>query len=67
MDQDRVKGSARQARGSVKDALGGLTGDGTLQAEGKADKLAGKAQAVAGDLKDAARDALGPDARPDAP
>jgi uncharacterized protein YjbJ (UPF0337 family) len=61
MDDDHVEGSARQAKGSVKDAVGALTGDGSLQAEGKADKLAGKAQAAAGDLKDAARDALNPD------
>ena len=36
MDKDRVKGSAQQAKGAVKEAAGKVTGDAKLQAEGKA-------------------------------
>ena len=43
MDKDRIDGSAKQAKGAVKDAAGGLTGNLGLQAEGKIDKAAGKA------------------------
>src|SRR5579883_1749730 len=34
MDKDRIKGSAEQAKGSVKEAAGKVTGDTKLQAEG---------------------------------
>lgn len=58
MDNDRTEGSAKQAKGSIKEALGNLTGDGKLQAEGQGDKLAGKTQNAVGGLKDTVRDAL---------
>jgi uncharacterized protein YjbJ (UPF0337 family) len=58
MTDDRTEGSAKQAKGSVKEAIGNLTGDSKLQAEGKGDKLAGKAQNAVGGLKDALGDAL---------
>jgi len=57
MDTDRIKGAAQQAKGVVKDAAGKMTGDTKLQAEGKADKAAGKVQNTAGGAKDAVRDA----------
>ena len=44
MDKDRIKGSAQQAKGKVKEVAGKLTGDAKLKAEGKADKAAGKVQ-----------------------
>jgi uncharacterized protein YjbJ (UPF0337 family) len=56
MDNDRVKGSANQAKGAIKDAAGKITGDAKLQAEGKADKLKGKIQNAAGGIKDSIRD-----------
>lgn len=56
MDKDRVEGSAKQAKGAVKDAFGKMTGDTKLQAEGKADKAAGKVQNAVGSLKDKARE-----------
>ena len=37
-----VEGKADHIKGHVKDAVGGLTGDKSLQAEGKADQLKGK-------------------------
>jgi uncharacterized protein YjbJ (UPF0337 family) len=55
MDKEHVKGAAQKAKGAVKDAAGGLTGDKKVQAEGKADKAEGAARQSAGDIKDAGR------------
>jgi len=55
MDKDRIAGAANQAKGAVKDAVGKVTGDTKLQAEGKADKAAGKVQNTVGGAKDAVR------------
>jgi uncharacterized protein YjbJ (UPF0337 family) len=41
----------------VKEAAGKITGDRKLQTEGKFDKAKGSAHNLAGDVKDAARDA----------
>lgn len=54
MNRDRIEGSARQAKGAVKEAAGKLTGDAKLKAEGRADKVAGKVQNAVGGVKDAA-------------
>ncbi len=53
MDKDRIKGAAKQAKGSIKEAAGKVMGDAKIQAEGKAEKMAGKAQNTAGGIKDA--------------
>jgi uncharacterized protein YjbJ (UPF0337 family) len=53
MDKEHVKGAADKAKGGVKDAVGGLTGDSKLQAEGKIDKAKGAAHNALGDAKDA--------------
>jgi uncharacterized protein YjbJ (UPF0337 family) len=58
MDKDRVAGTAKQAKGSVKEMAGKVLGDNKLKAEGAADKLVGKAQNAAGSVKDAVRDAV---------
>jgi uncharacterized protein YjbJ (UPF0337 family) len=58
MDKDRIEGSAKQAKGAVKEAWGKATGDAKTQAEGKADKAEGKVQNAIGGVKDAAREAL---------
>ena len=55
MDKDRIKGSAEQAKGAVKEAAGKVLGDKKLETEGKTDKIAGKIQSAVGGLKDAAR------------
>ena len=55
MDKDRIKGSAEQAKGAVKEAVGKVTGDSKLEAEGKGDKAAGKVQNAIGGLKDTLR------------
>lgn len=58
MHKDQVDGVGTQVKGAIKDAVGGLTGNEKLQAEGKIDKAAGKVQQKVGDAKDATRDAL---------
>ena len=58
MDKDRIEGALNQVKGSVKEVAGKVTGDTKLQAEGTADKVAGKAQNTVGGVKDSARDAL---------
>jgi uncharacterized protein YjbJ (UPF0337 family) len=55
MNRDHIKGSARQAKGSVKSAAGRVTGDSKLQAEGKAGKVGGKIQKAVGSIKDKMR------------
>ena len=42
MDKDRIKGSAKQTKGAVKEVIGKVTGDAKLEAEGKSDKVARK-------------------------
>jgi uncharacterized protein YjbJ (UPF0337 family) len=53
MDKDRIAGSAKQAKGAVKEAVGKAVGDSKLAAEGKSDKVEGKIQNAVGGLKDA--------------
>jgi uncharacterized protein YjbJ (UPF0337 family) len=55
MDKDRIKGSATQVKGAIKESVGKLTGDSKLESEGKADKVAGKVQNAVGGLKDTLR------------
>ena len=52
MDKDRIKGSAEQAKGKVKEVAGKLTGDAKLEGEGKAEKTKGKLRNAFGGLKD---------------
>ena len=58
MDKDRVQGAAHQAKGAVKEGVGKVTGDTKTEAEGKADKAAGRMQSAVGGAKDSVRDAL---------
>jgi uncharacterized protein YjbJ (UPF0337 family) len=58
MDKDRVAGSAKEAKGTVKEAIGKATGDAKLKADGSADKAEGKVQNAIGGMKDTVRDAL---------
>ena len=57
MDREHAKGWAEKAKGTVKETAGKVTGDKKLQTEGKIDKAKGAAHKVAGDVKDAVRDA----------
>ena len=58
MDKDRINGMGKKVTGSVKEAIGKVTGDTKLQAEGKADKVAGRAQTAVGGAKDTVRDTV---------
>jgi uncharacterized protein YjbJ (UPF0337 family) len=55
VDKDRIEGAAKQAKGTMKEAVGKATGDAKLQTEGQTDKAAGKVQNAVGGLKDAIR------------
>jgi uncharacterized protein YjbJ (UPF0337 family) len=57
LDKEHIKGAADKAKGAVKDAVGGLTGDAKLQTEGKMDKAKGAVRTAVGDVKDAVKDA----------
>ena len=56
MDKDRIKGTAQQAKGAIKERAGKITGDAKLESEGKADKVAGKVQNAVGGMKDKLRE-----------
>jgi len=58
MDKDRVEGLGKKVTGSIKEAIGKITGDTRTQAEGTADKTAGTEQNTAGGAKDTVRDAV---------
>jgi uncharacterized protein YjbJ (UPF0337 family) len=55
MDKDRIKGSAQQAKGKIKEVAGKVTGDKKLEGEVKADKVGGKIRNAVGGMKDALR------------
>src|SRR6185437_14525614 len=48
MDKDRIDGSAKEAKGAVKEVAGKITSDAHLRNEGKADKAEGKVQNAIG-------------------
>lgn len=55
-DHDRIEGAAKQAGGNIKEAVGKVTGDEKLKAEGQAEQVEGKVQNTVGGVKDALRD-----------
>ena len=57
MDKDRTAGALKQVKGSIKDAIGKVTGDAKTRAEGKAEKAEGAVQNAVGGGKDAPRNA----------
>jgi uncharacterized protein YjbJ (UPF0337 family) len=58
MDKDRVEGIGHEIAGSVKQGVGKLTGDAKIEAEGAAEKAAGKVQNAVGGVRDVARDTV---------
>ena len=48
---DSAEGKAKHVKGHIKDAVGGLTGDSSLQAEGKLDQATGTLQDKLGEAK----------------
>ena len=53
MNEDRMKGSLKQAKGNIKEAAGKAVGDEKLKREGQADRVEGKVQNAVGGVKDA--------------
>jgi uncharacterized protein YjbJ (UPF0337 family) len=51
MDKDRIVGSAKQIKGSIKETVGKLVGDAKLQIDGKTDQAEGKIQNIVGAIK----------------
>ena len=49
--EDSIKGKAEHAKGHIKDAVGGLTGDSSLQGEGKLDQAKGKLRDKLGEVE----------------
>ncbi len=58
MDKDRAEGIGHQIKGAVKEALGKVTGDHKVEAEGTAENAGGKVQNAFGGAKDAVREAV---------
>jgi uncharacterized protein YjbJ (UPF0337 family) len=52
MDKDRIIGSAKRIKGTIKEAVGKVVGDAKLQVDGKADRAEGKVQNMVGTIKD---------------
>ncbi len=59
MTYDRIEGAVRKGVGHVQDAVGGLTGDGRTQADGKLNQAAGSVQDVVGKARERASDLYG--------
>lgn len=57
MDKNRIEGTAKQVKGSVKEAIGRVTGDKSTELESAAEKNIGKVQSKAGEVADKVRDA----------
>ena len=58
VDADRIKGIAHQVKGALMEGLGNIVGNPQLEADGAAERTAGKAQNAAGSARDLARDAV---------
>jgi uncharacterized protein YjbJ (UPF0337 family) len=53
MNKEEIEGATQKGVGAVKDAVGKLTGNDKLRAEGLGDKIAGTAKESVGKVKDA--------------
>ena len=58
MDQDHRRGTGTQAEGSVKEAIGKVTGNAVTKAGGTAQMSAGQVQRAVGSASDKARTAI---------
>jgi uncharacterized protein YjbJ (UPF0337 family) len=56
MNDNRIEGTAKQIKGSLKEAVGKVTGDKATELKGAAEKLEGKVQANVGKATDAIKD-----------
>jgi uncharacterized protein YjbJ (UPF0337 family) len=51
MNKDQIKGRIKEAEGNINETAGKVTGKESLEQKGKLQKVAGKAQAGFGDIK----------------
>jgi uncharacterized protein YjbJ (UPF0337 family) len=58
MDEDRLKGTAKDVGGKLEEGFGRATGDMKTQLQGQATELAGRAQDLYGQAKDTAAETL---------
>ncbi len=58
MDKDRIKGKMEDVGGRVERQVGEWTGDKKKQAEGMKHQVKGKVRNIAGQMKDAGREAM---------
>lgn len=56
MDKDRIKGTVKKAQGAVKEQIGKLTGNESLEIEGKVEQVEGAIQNAFGKAKDTLRE-----------
>jgi len=52
MDKNRIAGSGKQVKGSIKVAAGKVIGDAKLESDGRADQAEGKVQNMVGSIRD---------------
>jgi uncharacterized protein YjbJ (UPF0337 family) len=57
INKDQSEGRAKEAKGTIKEFAGKVTGNESLEARGKVEKTLGKAQAKFGDVKQDLKDA----------
>lgn len=57
MNQDQVKGSAKELAGKIQEGVGKATGSQEQQAKGLGKQIEGKAEKNFGNLKEAVKDA----------
>ncbi|MBF9234402.1 CsbD family protein [Microvirga alba] len=55
MNKDRIEGSVKNIKGSIKEGVGKAIGDTKLETEGKVEKAEGKIQNTVGGIKDSLR------------
>ncbi len=49
--KDKAQGTAHEAKGAVKEAVGKVVGNPNLESEGAGEKVAGKVQKKVGDIE----------------
>lgn len=58
VDENQIKGGAKEMGGKIKEAAGRAVGNERLEAEGEVDQVEGKTQKNYGKVKDAVKDQL---------
>jgi uncharacterized protein YjbJ (UPF0337 family) len=58
MNEQHVKGAADKVAGKTKEVVGHVTGSKKLETEGKVDQVKGAVRNLAGDAKDAGKEAI---------